>query len=43
VLAGSVLLEVFAGKGALGSANNIRKKDWKQWAKAMRFVPRMVS
>jgi len=28
VLAGSVLLEIFAGNGALNGANNSRKKDW---------------
>ncbi len=43
VLAGSVLLEIFVGNGALGSANNIKKKDWDVWAKAMRSVPIMLS
>jgi len=42
VLAGSVLLEIFTGNGALGSANNIKKKDWETWAKAMRAVPNMA-
>ncbi|HEB92161.1 MAG TPA: hypothetical protein ENI94_01565 [Gammaproteobacteria bacterium] len=43
VLASSVLLEIFAGNRVLGSANNIRKKDWEIWAKAMRAVPNVVS
>jgi len=41
-LAGSVLLEIFAGNGALNSANKIRKKDWETWAEAMRAVPNMA-
>ncbi len=43
VLTGSVLLEIFAGNRVLGSANNIRKKDWETWAEAMRAVPNVVS
>ncbi len=43
VLGGSVLLDIFVGNRVLGSANNIRKKDWEIWADAMRAVPSMVS